>query len=97
MAIIGNFPLLVGQERRDNTENRIYSSGSTVLIRVARKWTFVNFLVPWDKNVMTKADEKINNYSPLASKLGRFTECQQGHSSTGMLCGGYAQSDRRVS
>ena len=73
-----------------------------MLDQVAQKWTFVDFLVPWDKNVITKADEKINNYSPLASKLGRFTECQQGCSSTGMWLwggggGGYAQSDRRVS
>ena len=35
----------------------------TVLDRVARRWTFVDFLVPWDKNV-SKEDEKINNYSP---------------------------------
>ena len=31
----------------------------TVLDRVARKWTFVDFSVPWDKNVINKKDEKI--------------------------------------
>ena len=31
----------------------------TVLDRVARKWTFVDFSIPWDKNVINKKDEKI--------------------------------------
>ena len=31
----------------------------TVLDRQARKWTSVDFSVPWDKNVMAKEDEKI--------------------------------------
>ena len=30
----------------------------TVLDRVARRWTFIDFSVPWDKNVVSKEDEK---------------------------------------
>ncbi len=33
------------------------------------KWTFVDISVLWDKNVLAKEDEKINNYSPLAREI----------------------------
>ena len=44
----------------------------TVLDRVARRWTFVDFSVPWDKNVVSKEDEKINNYSPLVKEITKL-------------------------
>ena len=40
-----------------------------MLDRVARRWTFVDFSVPWDKNVVSKEDEKINNYSALVKEI----------------------------
>ena len=35
---------------------------------------FVHFSMPWDKNVVTKEDEKIQNYwcSPLAKETGKM-------------------------
>ena len=32
---------------------------------------FVDFSVPWDKNV-SKEDEKINNYSPLVKEITKL-------------------------
>ena len=43
-----------------------------VLDRVARRWTFVHFSVPWDKHVVSKEDEKINNYSPLVKEIKKL-------------------------
>ncbi len=33
------------------------------------KSTLVDFSLPWDKNVMNKEDEKINNYSRSINKV----------------------------
>ena len=44
----------------------------TVLDRVAQRWTFVDFSVPWNKNVVRKEDEKINNYSPLVKEITKL-------------------------
>ena len=44
----------------------------TVLDQVARRWTFVDFSVPWDKNVLSKENEKINNYSPLVKEITKL-------------------------
>ena len=44
----------------------------TVLDRAARRWTFVDFSVPWDKNVVSKEDEKMNNYSPLVNEITKL-------------------------
>ena len=42
-----------------------------VIDRAARKWLIVDFAVPWDKNVVTKEDEKMAKYSPLALEVRR--------------------------
>lgn len=44
----------------------------TVLNRAARQWTFVDFSVPWDRNVVTKEGEKIEKYSPLAKEIRKL-------------------------
>ena len=50
----------------------------TALDWVARRWTFVDFSVPCDKNVMSKEDKKINNYSPLVKEITKLhTEFQK--------------------
>ena len=33
---------------------------------------FVDFLVSWDRNVMTKEDEKITNYTPLEKEIRKM-------------------------
>ena len=35
-------------------------------------WTFVDFSVPWDKNVVSKEDEKINNYCPSIKAITKL-------------------------
>ena len=42
----------------------IFKTLLTLLWGVAQEWTFVEFSVPWDRNVVTKEVEKITNYSP---------------------------------
>ena len=44
----------------------------TVLDWVAWRWTFVDFSVPWDKNVVSREDEKITNYSPLVKEITKL-------------------------
>ncbi|KXJ09461.1 Retrovirus-related Pol polyprotein from type-1 retrotransposable element R2 [Exaiptasia diaphana] len=44
----------------------------TVLNRVAQEWTFVDFSVPWDKNVVLKEDEKVAKYAPLAKEIRKM-------------------------
>ena len=34
-----------------------------------RKWTIVDFSVPWDGNVMKKEDEKVGKYEELGSEV----------------------------
>ena len=44
----------------------------TVVDHASKVWTFVDFSVPWDKNVRVKEDEKITNYSPLAQQVRKL-------------------------
>ena len=44
----------------------------TVVNRVAQEWTFVDFSVPWDKNVVLKENEKVAKYSPLAKEIRKM-------------------------
>ena len=37
-----------------------------------RKWTFVDFSVPWDGNVVKKEDEKVVKYEALGSEIGKI-------------------------
>lgn len=37
-----------------------------------KEWKIVDFSVPWDKNVISKEDDKINNYSPLANEVRKM-------------------------
>ena len=57
------------QQRRWNNHPDI-----TVVDHTAQDWMFVHFSMPWDKNVVTKEDEKIQNYwcSPLAKETGKM-------------------------
>ena len=44
----------------------------TVLNRAAQEWTFVDFSVPWDKNVVLKENEKVAKYLPLAKEIRKM-------------------------
>jgi hypothetical protein len=43
-----------------------------VINRRERKWTLVDFSVPLDKNVLSKENEKLLNYAPLAQEVRRM-------------------------
>ena len=40
-----------------------------IVDQVDKKWTIVDFCVPWDGNVKAREDEKKLKYSPLAEKV----------------------------
>ena len=44
----------------------------TVIDHEEKSWTFVDFSVPWDKNVLVKEDEKIARYAPLAREIRKM-------------------------
>ena len=44
----------------------------TVLDHTSKYWTFVDFSVPWDRNIQLKEDEKIERYSPLAKEIRKM-------------------------
>jgi len=44
----------------------------TVVDHASKVWTFVDFSVPWDKNVRVKEDEKVTKYSPLAQEVRKL-------------------------
>ena len=44
----------------------------TVLDHTSGLWTFVDFAVPWDKNVVVKEEEKLSKYSPLAKEVRKM-------------------------
>ena len=44
----------------------------TVLNRAAQEWTFVDFSVPWGKNVVLKENEKVAKYLPLAKEIRKM-------------------------
>lgn len=44
----------------------------TVLDHTSKLWTFVDFSVPWDKNVRLKEDEKVERYTPLSKEIRRM-------------------------
>ena len=37
-----------------------------------KKWTIVDFCIPWDGNVKAREDEKKVKYAPLAGKIHSF-------------------------
>ena len=43
-----------------------------IIDKVKKEWILVDFSVPWDKNIVLKEDEKINNYSPLAHEIRKL-------------------------
>ena len=43
-----------------------------VIDKDKKDWTLVDFSVPWDKNVIVKEDERINNYSPLTHEIRKL-------------------------
>ena len=47
-----------------------------VVDRDAKKWTFADFSVPMDVNVVKKEDEKVSNYSPLAQEIRKIHKVQ---------------------
>ena len=40
-----------------------------IVDQVNKKWTIVDFCIPWDGNVKAREDEKKEKYSPLAEKI----------------------------
>ena len=40
-----------------------------VVDKEEKKWTLIDFSVPWDGNVKSKEDEKITKYAPLEAKI----------------------------
>ena len=44
----------------------------TVLNHTAKEWTFVDFSVPWDRNVEIKEVEKVEKYSSLAKEIRKM-------------------------
>jgi hypothetical protein len=44
----------------------------TIVNHISKLWTFVDFSVPWDKNVLAKEEEKITNSSPLADGIRKM-------------------------
>ena len=63
----GNIELLWDKEiNLGVAENR---PDVVVLDKVSRKWTLIDFSVPWDGNVKAKEDEKITKYAPLEAKI----------------------------
>ena len=43
-----------------------------VIDRPGRRWTLVDFTVPFDANVATKEDEKVRKYEKLATEVSRM-------------------------
>ena len=43
-----------------------------VIDRVTRRWTIVDFSVPFDANVVRKENQKVNNYGKLATEVSRM-------------------------
>ena len=41
---------------------------------MAQEWSFADFSVSWDKNIVTKEDEKIINYSPLPKEIRKMNQ-----------------------
>jgi len=37
--------------------------------KVAKKWTIIDFCVPWDGNVKAREDEKLVKYSTLSTEI----------------------------
>ena len=40
-----------------------------VVDKEKKKWTLIDFSVPWDGNVKSKEDDKITKYAPLEAKI----------------------------
>ena len=40
-----------------------------IVDHINKKWTIVDFCIPWDGNVKAREDEKKEKYSPLAEKI----------------------------
>ena len=43
-----------------------------VVDRVGKRWVFIDFSVPWDKNVWERENDKVGRYSPLALEVRRM-------------------------
>ena len=62
-----------GDRSMETTQKMKYNqSDLTVVDRMVQEWTFVNFSVPWDRNVVTKEDKKIGKYSLLAKEIRKM-------------------------
>ena len=47
-----------------------YNKPDVVLVdKVAKKWTIIDFCVPWDGNVKAREDEKLVKYSTLSTEI----------------------------
>ena len=62
-----------GDRSMETTQKMEYNqSDLTVVDRMVQEWMFVNFSVPWDRNVVTKEDKKIGKYSLLAKEIRKM-------------------------
>ena len=61
-------------DRTVETARRLAHNRPDVVVinRRERKWTLVDFSVPLDKNVLSKENEKLLNYAPLAQEVRRM-------------------------
>ena len=57
-----------------NTSKRLDHNRPDLIVidRVKRYWTIIDFSVPNDKNVRSKEDEKVTNYSELAKEIRKI-------------------------
>ena len=43
--------------------------GVIVVDGAAQEWMLADFSLPWDRNVVTKEDEKVTKYTPMAKEI----------------------------
>jgi len=70
VEIYWNIPILVAKALEHNKPDVV------VVDRDAKKWTFVDFSVPMDVNVVKKEDEKVSRYSLLAQEIRKIHKVQ---------------------
>ena len=61
-------------DRSVNTTQQMEHNRPDVVVvdRIKKMWVIVDFSVPWDKNIVSKEEEKILNYSPLAKEIRKM-------------------------
>ena len=44
----------------------------TIVNRRTKEWIFIDFAIPWDRNVLVKEQEKIEKYAPLCREVAKL-------------------------